>query len=56
MTYARPLVERLKPVEEALVRLKTTVEIPRTDPDLLEVVSGLTEIVRELAQNKWTAG
>jgi hypothetical protein len=57
-----PLTKSLEPVEAALQRLHergVSAEAPQTgqvlvDPDVVAVLEGLTDVVRVLAQGKWT--
>jgi len=48
----KPLADKLKPVDEALARLKER-DHPASE-DIVAALSGLTEVVRELTQFKWS--
>jgi hypothetical protein len=55
VTYSTPLADKLKPVDEALARLRAATAFGG-NYDVFLVLDGLTEIVRELARSKWTDG
>ncbi len=62
MQPSMPLADKLTPIDDALARLTERVDaasvasLLSTDPDILVVLRGLTEVVRALAMNRWTDG
>ena len=55
VSYARPLKEKLKPLDQAIESLRNATA-QGGQPEVLVALEAINDVLNELVKNKWTGG